>query len=128
MQGEGSATNGLLVTIMKTFFCRVAPLYYLINLGMFSIFEADCYPKCYFSETTTVFLTLSMTNTFFFLPSIEYLPFPPSETSWFITVMVPFYMMLPVLLPTIQKYSSCVLSKTLVLLFYLQCWPILLTR
>ena len=102
-----------------SYFHRIVPFYYLINFFMFILFEADCFPDCSFTETNTILLTITMTNTCAFLPCIKHLPFPPSVTSWFITTLVPFYLMVPMLLPPLQKCSSQNLYISLVLAVFI---------
>jgi len=107
-------------------FTRIGPLYYLTNI------------VCYYAYSMrgintiitipSIIYTVTMTNSW----SMTYLVdqtiqniLPFNQQAWFITTLIPFYAVFPLILPTLQALSSSKLSSLLGILFYVQCLPII---
>ena len=111
---------------------RLAPLYYLTNALSILISNINPYgiiaDDCSWSPGILALLTLTMTNSWAFLPFQRFQPMPPNLPSWTITTLATFYLLLPLLLPRLQHLSDEALTKLTILLFYIQLWPLLLTQ
>ena len=100
-------------------------MYYIVNFCAFIIERQDLSSF----DAYTILLTISGTNAWTFIPTIDIIPFiPPCIPSWTISTLSAFYLLFPIILPLLQQISSQTLGLLLTLLFHLQCWPILLTR
>merc|ERR1711892_1174984 len=105
-------------------FARIVPLYYLVNLGCYLTLSMKGLGTII--TTPSILLTLTMTNSWTMTSLLDpstMAPFPFDQQAWFVTTLIPFYAVFPLLLPQLQALSTSKLSSLLVILFHIQCLP-----
>ena len=103
-------------------FARIAPIYYLSQLMFIPAFMFTQHPAFHHGQETlysTVLFTVTCTNTWFY--PFSNLPFVLS--SWTINTFFFFYLIFPIVLPKIQKFTDTQMARGLVLFFWLQLIP-----
>jgi len=105
-------------------FARIVPLYYLVNLGCYLTLSMKGLGTII--NTPSIIFTLTMTNSWTMTSLLDQstvAPFPFDQQAWFVTTLIPFYAVFPLLLPQLQALSTSKLSSLLVILFHIQCLP-----
>ena len=112
-------------TFLMNRFCRLAPIYWLVNLIML-VAENDYYDDDIYEKYCGLYilLTFSCTNTWFFNPWGQPYPIHPiSNASWTVNTLFFFYLTLPTLLKLLKPLSDKSIARLIVLLCLFQSIP-----
>ena len=106
-------------------FCRLAPIYWLVNLIMLAA-ENDYYDDDIYEKNCGLYIlmTFSCTNTWFFYPwGQPYYVNPISIVGWTVNTLFFFYLTFPTLLKLLKPLSDKSISRLIVRLCLFQSIP-----
>ena len=112
-------------TFLVNRFCRLAPIYWLVNLIML-VAENDYYDDSIYEKNCGAYILMSFscTNTWFYNPWAQpYPPHPISNTSWTVNTLLFFYLTFPALLKLLKPLSDKSIARLIVLLCLFQSIP-----
>ena len=102
-------------------FARIGPLYYLTSLLAYPLWllgKNEMFDS-HVEMITRIIATVTCTGSWFF-PAETW---PANPVSWTVNTLFFFYLVFPCILPRVQRMSDRLLSRWIVILFYIQVLP-----